>query len=94
MKLIFMRLIQGMFIIIGLFPIYRLIQSFVIDRMANYPQLSGGIGYLDLGVSMVPFIIMTGVGIGCVHAYYRAVKQRQSETPYPEEQLYSDNDYR
>jgi hypothetical protein len=95
MKLIFFRIVQGMFIIIGLMPIYRLIDAFVNNQITtnHYTNFLDGMGYIDLGVSMVPFIIMTSVGIACVHTYYRAVRQRQYEGSYTQESLYHDNYY-
>jgi hypothetical protein len=96
MKLIVFRIVQGMFIIIGLMPIYRVTDAFVNGQIAanNYTQFTDGLGYIDLGVSMVPFIIMGSVIIACIHTYYRAVQQRKYEGQYTQESMYQDNMYR
>ena len=96
MKLLFFRIVQGVFIVIGLMPVYRVINAFAVDQIEtnNYTQFTGGMGYIDLGVSMIPFIIFLSVGIACAHLYYRAVRQRQYEGQYAQESLYNDNMYR
>jgi hypothetical protein len=98
-KLIFHRILMGIFIMICLMPIYHQVRAFVDARLAEMvasghtPGFTDAITYADMGVSMIPFIIFASIAISAIHTYYRAVRQRQYESSYTQS-MYSDGRYR
>ena len=96
MKLIMHRILIGIFLIICLIPVYRLIRAFVDSQLAiivasgRTPGFTDAITYCDLGVGMIPFIIFAGVGIAVFHLYYRAVRKRQYEGQYSQDSMMQD----
>lgn len=100
MKLLFHRIVIGIFVIVCLSPIYHLVRAFVDGQLVaivasgRTPGFTDAITYCDLGVSMIPFIIFASIAIAAIHTYYRAVRQRQYEGNYSQEMMYNDGQYR
>jgi 1,4-dihydroxy-2-naphthoate octaprenyltransferase len=91
MKLVFHRMVHGMFIMICLMPIWNLVLLFVNGEITenSYTYCVDSIDYVKLGVGMIPSLIFIGIGIAIFHTYYRAVQQRQYEAQYTQEGLYN-----
>jgi hypothetical protein len=84
MKLMIYRCVYGMFIYVGLMPVWNVIDAFTNAQITanNYTFCVGSIDYIKLGVSMIPFLISMSIGVAALHIYYRAVQERQYETQY------------
>lgn len=77
MKLIFFRIIYGMFIMV-LMPIYNLIYAYVLATNPTY--CAGALPMIDLGVQTIKWIVFLGIAAGGYHLYYRAVMLRAYES--------------
>jgi hypothetical protein len=86
-RLIFFRTISGMFICIGLLPVWNIILAWVYTQ--NITFCGESIPYVVLGVQQIPWLIMISIGIAAIHTYFRAVQKRKYEGVYNQGEVYS-----
>ena len=82
MKIIFFRIIYGMFIMV-LMPVYNLIYGYVLATNPVY--CAGSLPMIDMGVQSIKWIVFLGIAAGGYHLYYRAVMLRAYESKYSQQ---------
>lgn len=86
-KLVFFRTIQGLFIMIGLMPVWNVIIRWVYTQDTTFCGES--IPYVVLGVQQIPWLIMISIALACLHLYYRSVMARRYESTFQQGEVYS-----